>query len=49
MKYRLPVGAQATSMTYIGEDGRQYVVISVGGARESPDRDDYVIAFALPV
>jgi quinate dehydrogenase (quinone) len=48
-KGRLPVGAQATPMTYVSpRSGRQYVVISAGGARTSSDRGDYVIAFALP-
>lgn len=48
-KARLPVGAQATPMTYRSpKTGRQYVVISAGGARTSPDRGDYVIAYALP-
>jgi quinate dehydrogenase (quinone) len=48
-KGRLPVGAQATPMTYISpKSGRQYVVVSAGGARQSPDRGDYVIAYALP-
>ncbi|MDM0073393.1 membrane-bound PQQ-dependent dehydrogenase, glucose/quinate/shikimate family [Variovorax sp. J2P1-59] len=48
-KARLPVGAQATPMTYVSPDtGRQYVVVSVGGARGSPDRGDYIIAYALP-
>ncbi|WP_052365177.1 membrane-bound PQQ-dependent dehydrogenase, glucose/quinate/shikimate family [Halotalea alkalilenta] len=48
-KGRLPVGAQATPMTYVSPaSGRQYVVVSAGGARQSPDRGDYVIAYALP-
>lgn len=48
-KGRLPVGAQATPMTYVSpKTGRQYVVIAAGGARQSPDRGDYIIAFALP-
>ncbi|CAN5294031.1 glucose/quinate/shikimate family membrane-bound PQQ-dependent dehydrogenase [soil metagenome] len=48
-KARLPVGAQATPMSYMSPDsGRQYVVISVGGTRGSPDRGDYIIAYALP-
>jgi len=48
-KGRLPVGAQATPMTYVSpESGRQFVVISAGGARQSPDRGDYIIAYALP-
>lgn len=48
-KARLPVGAQATPMTYVSpESGRQFVVISAGGARQSPDRGDYIVAYALP-
>lgn len=47
-KGRLPVGAQATPMTYVSpRSGRQYVVISAGGTRTSSDRGDYVVAFAL--
>jgi len=46
---RLPVGAQATPMTYLSpESGRQFVLVSAGGARMMPDRGDYVIAYALP-
>ncbi len=44
----LPVGSQATPMSYIGLDGRQYVVIAVGGLNDVQGRGDYVIAFALP-
>ena len=48
-KHRLPVGAQTTPLVYTSpETGRQYVVVSAGGARTSPERGDYVIAFALP-
>ena len=48
-KSRLPVGSQSGPMTYVSPDtGKQYVVISAGGARVSPDRGDYVIAYALP-
>ncbi|WP_216671052.1 membrane-bound PQQ-dependent dehydrogenase, glucose/quinate/shikimate family [Mangrovicoccus sp. HB161399] len=48
-KARLPVGSQGTPISYVSpEDGRQYVVISAGGARQSPDRGDYLIAYALP-
>jgi len=48
-KARLPVGSQGTPITYVSpKTGRQYVVISAGGARQSPDRGDYVIAYALP-
>ena len=28
---RLPAGGQATPITYLGDDGRQYVVIAAGG------------------
>jgi quinate dehydrogenase (quinone) len=49
-KARLPVGSQGGPMTYVSPaTGRQYVVITAGGARQSPDRGDYVIAYALPV
>ncbi|MDP9901502.1 membrane-bound PQQ-dependent dehydrogenase, glucose/quinate/shikimate family [Variovorax ginsengisoli] len=48
-KARLPVGSQGGPMTYVSPaTGRQYVVITAGGARQSPDRGDYVIAYALP-
>lgn len=48
-KYPLPVGSSATPMTYVSpKTGRQYVVISVGGAANSPVVGDYVMAFALP-
>ena len=48
-KHKLPVGSSATPMTYVSpKTGRQYVVISVGGAVYSPHIGDYVIAFALP-
>ena len=48
-KGRLPVGSQGGPMTYRSpKTGRQYVVITAGGARQSPERGDYVIAYALP-
>lgn len=48
-KGRLPVGGQAAPMTYVSpKTGKQYVVINAGGARNSPDRSDLVIAYALP-
>ncbi|WP_321798149.1 glucose/quinate/shikimate family membrane-bound PQQ-dependent dehydrogenase [Caballeronia sp. J97] len=47
-KARLPVGSQGGPMSYVSpKTGRQYVLISAGGARQSPDRGDYVIAYAL--
>lgn len=48
-KSRLPVGSQGGPMSFKSpKTGKQYVVISAGGARQSPDRGDYVIAYALP-
>lgn len=48
-KGRLPTGAQSTPMTYVGKDGRQYVVVTAGGARYNPnDWGDYIVAYALP-
>lgn len=44
----LPVGAQATPMSYVGPSGRQYVVVAVGGLTDAQGRGDHVIAFALP-
>lgn len=44
----LPATANATPMTY-EQNGRQYVVISVGGHRlAANDESDAVVAFALP-
>ncbi|GAB3350894.1 membrane-bound PQQ-dependent dehydrogenase, glucose/quinate/shikimate family [Chromohalobacter beijerinckii] len=48
---RLPVGGQGAPMSYIGSDGRQYVVVVDGGATRTgsdENRGDYVIAYALP-
>lgn len=47
-KARMPVGSQGTPISYVADDGKQYVVISAGGARNSVDRGDFVIAYALP-
>lgn len=48
-KDRLPVGSQSGPMTYVSpKTGKQYIVINAGGARQSPDRGDYIIAYALP-
>ena len=30
-KFALPAGGKATPMTYLGADGRQFIVISAGG------------------
>jgi len=47
-KARLPVGSQGTPISYVARDGKQYVVISAGGGRNSPERGDYVFGYALP-
>ncbi len=44
----LPVSARATPMTYLGPDGKQYIVISAGGHQGINNLGDYVVAFALP-
>lgn len=49
-KARLPVGAGATPMSFVSpRTGRQYVVISASGSRNSPVKGDHIIAFALPL
>jgi quinoprotein glucose dehydrogenase len=46
---RLPAGGQATPVTYIGDDGRQYVVIAAGGHGGLGTRSgDALMAYALP-
>jgi len=48
-KARLPAGGQATPMTYMGADGRQYVVVAAGGHGSLGTKaGDDVIAYALP-
>jgi quinoprotein glucose dehydrogenase len=47
-KARLPAGGKATPMTYLGKDGRQYLVISAGGDGKAWGKADSVMAFALP-
>ena len=48
-KGRLPVGAEATPMTYVSPyTGRQFLVISAGGNSATTQKGDYVMAFALP-
>ncbi|KAA8734453.1 glucose/quinate/shikimate family membrane-bound PQQ-dependent dehydrogenase [Acinetobacter qingfengensis] len=47
-KGRLPVGSQGTPISYVSpKSGKQFVVISAGGARQSTDHGDYVVAYAL--
>lgn len=45
-KAQLSVGS-GRICAHITETGKQYILISAGGARQSPDRGDYVIAYAL--
>ena len=47
-KCKLPAGGKATPMTYLGADGRQYVVISAGGDGKAWGKADSVMGFALP-
>ncbi len=48
-KSRLPVGADATPMSYISpRSKRQFIVISAGGVPRSSVTGDYVIAYTLP-
>lgn len=48
-KGKLPIGSQSTPSTYVSpSSGRQFVVLTAGGARQQDLRGDYVVAFALP-
>ncbi len=48
-KSRLPAGGQATPSTYLGADGRQYLVVVAGGHGSTGTKaGDAVIAYALP-
>jgi quinoprotein glucose dehydrogenase len=48
-KSRLPAGGQATPMTYTGKDGKQYVLLVVGGHGSLGTKmGDYIIAYKLP-
>jgi len=45
----LPAGGQATPSTYLGADGRQYLVVVAGGHGSTGTKaGDAVIAYALP-
>ncbi len=47
-EYELPAGGQATPSTYVGKDGKQYVVISAGGHGSlGTTLGDSVVAFKL--
>ncbi|MFV0245184.1 MAG: hypothetical protein ACK5IB_09230 [Qingshengfaniella sp.] len=47
---KMPVGATATPISYVADNGKQYVVISAGGSTYAvPEaRGDYIVAYALP-
>jgi quinoprotein glucose dehydrogenase len=48
-KARLPAGGQATPMSYLGADGRQYLLVVAGGHGSlGTTPGDHVIAYALP-
>lgn len=48
-KDRLPAGGQATPSTYMGADGRQYLVVVAGGHGSTNTKaGDAIIAYALP-
>jgi quinoprotein glucose dehydrogenase len=48
-KGRLPAGGQAMPMTYLGRNGKQFVVIAAGGHGKLGTRlGDSVIAYSLP-
>jgi len=47
-KFALRAGGKATPMTYLGADGRQYVVIAAGGDGKAWGWSDEIVAFALP-
>jgi quinoprotein glucose dehydrogenase len=45
----LPASARATPMTFVGPNGKQYVVIASGGhSAEFGNLDNAIVAFALP-
>jgi quinoprotein glucose dehydrogenase len=44
----LPAGGKATPMTYVGADGRQYVVIAAGGDGGRFGAGDALVAYRLP-
>jgi quinoprotein glucose dehydrogenase len=46
---RLPAGGQATPSTYLGRDGKQYLVVVAGGHGSTGTKaGDSIIAYALP-
>jgi quinoprotein glucose dehydrogenase len=49
-KGELPTSARSTPMTFLGPNGKQYVVVSAGGhgIDGGPPLGDYLVAFTLP-
>lgn len=48
-KARLPAGAQATPMTYVSAQGRQFIVVAAGGnGGRLSEPGDTILAYALP-
>jgi quinoprotein glucose dehydrogenase len=46
---RLPAGGQATPSTYLGRDGKQYLVVVAGGHGSTGTKaGDSIIAYTLP-
>jgi quinoprotein glucose dehydrogenase len=46
---RLPAGGQATPMTYLGKDQKQYLLVVAGGHGSTGTKPgDYLIAYSLP-
>jgi quinoprotein glucose dehydrogenase/quinate dehydrogenase (quinone) len=46
---RLPAGGQAAPISYVGKDGRQYVVIAAGGHQMLKTKmGEHLVAYALP-
>jgi glucose dehydrogenase len=45
----LPASAHATPMTFLGKDGKQFVVVAAGGGNKyNHDYSDSLVAFSLP-
>jgi quinoprotein glucose dehydrogenase len=48
-RQRLPAGGQATPATYMGADGRQYLVVVAGGHGSTGTKaGDSIVAYSLP-
>lgn len=48
-KVALPVGAQATPMSYVSpQSGTQFIAVTAGGAVGTVEQGDYIVAYRLP-